>query len=108
MQQLQYDAEDDGRSEQLATPAEDAGRPGAARLWQNVLGQLQAVVTRPIYETYLRETVGARYDGDRIVVAAPSDFATEWLSMKLRPLIVETLGAIAGAPRNVAFEVIGA
>jgi len=90
------------------TVAGGAGTLAAPQLWQATLGQLQLQVTRPIFETYLRETAGVRFDGETLAVAAPSDFATEWLSIKLRPLILQTLSQIVGGPATVTFEVIGA
>jgi chromosomal replication initiator protein len=78
------------------------------QLWETALGELQLQVTRPNYDTWLRDTVGLRYDAGELVVGAPSDFATEWLSRKLRPLIAQTLTGIAGEPLPVNFEVLGA
>ncbi len=77
-------------------------------LWETALGELQLQVTRPNYDTWLRDTVGLRYDGETLVVGAPTDFATEWLNRKLRPLVAQTLTGIAGTPLPVAFEVLGA
>jgi chromosomal replication initiator protein len=52
--------------------------------------------------------VGLRFDESRIVVGAPSDFATEWLNMRLRPLIGKVLTTLTGQALDVAFEVLGA
>ncbi|MGI8554033.1 MAG: chromosomal replication initiator protein DnaA [Dehalococcoidia bacterium] len=83
-------------------------QPSAQQLWETALGELQLQVTRPNYETWLRDTVGVRYDGETLIVGAPTDFATAWLGSKLRPLIAKTLSGIAGAPLPVTFEVLGA
>lgn len=82
--------------------------PSAQQLWETALGELQLQVTRPNYDTWLRETVGVRYDDKTLVVGAPTDFATAWLGSKLRPLITKTLSGITGCPVPVAFEVLGA
>lgn len=74
-------------------------------LWETALGQLELQVTRPNYETWLKDTVGLQFDNGRFVVGAPSDFATEWLSTKLRPLIAKTLSGLAGRPVEVSFQV---
>jgi len=109
MQQLQHSEEGEppAASPLLHFPAQ-ADLPTAPALWQAVLGQLQLQVTRPIYETYLRETAGVRYGDGVLVVAAASDFATEWLAIKLRPVIRQTLAQICGGAVDVAFEVAGA
>jgi chromosomal replication initiator protein len=77
------------------------------QLWQTALGELQLQVTRPNYDTWLRDTIGLRYDGEELIVGAPTDFATEWLGRKLRPLIARTLSDISGCPLPVSFEVLG-
>ncbi len=79
-----------------------------AQMWQTVLGALQLQVTGPIFATYLRDTTGARFDGRKLTVAAPSDFVREQLAGKLRPLVVHTLTGVLGGPAEVDFEVAGA
>ncbi|MER3419761.1 MAG: chromosomal replication initiator protein DnaA [Chloroflexota bacterium] len=83
-------------------------RPSPAHIWQAVLGQLQLQVTGPIFATYLRDTVGAGFDGHTFTVVAPSDFVREQLAGKLRPLICHTLAGVTGTPVEVEFEVAGA
>ncbi len=110
MQQLQPIDDDEPMFAEVsrAPDAAASDRMTAPQLWQAVLGQLQLQVTRPIYETYLRDTTGVRFDGRTLAVAATSDFITEWLSIKLRPLILQTLSQIAGEPVDLTCEVLGA
>jgi chromosomal replication initiator protein len=75
-------------------------------LWEIALSQLQLQVTRPNYETWLKDTVGVRFDNGLFVVGAPNDFATEWLSTKLRPLIAKTLSGVIGRPVEVTFQLL--
>ena len=81
-------------------------RNGAHDLWQTALAQLQLQVTRPNYDTWLKDTVGLRYDNSLFEVGAPNDFATAWLSTKLRPLIAKTLSGIVGHPVDVSFRLL--
>jgi len=76
---------------------------GAHDLWQTALSQLQLQVTRPNYDTWLKDTVGVQLDDGHLVVGAPNDFATAWLSTKLRPLIAKILSGIVGRPVDVTF-----
>jgi chromosomal replication initiator protein len=76
-------------------------------VWETALGQLQLQVTRSNYDTWLRDTVGLRLDDCLFVVGAPSDFATEWLSSRLQPLITKTLAGILRTQVSVSFQVIG-
>ena len=78
----------------------------AAATWDTTLGQLEMAVTRANYETWLRDTVGLRQDEGRFIVGAHSDFATEWLGTRLRPLIAKTLAGVVGQPVDVDFEVL--
>ncbi len=80
----------------------------ASHVWETALGQLQLQVTRPNYNTWLRDTVGLRFDEGRFIVGAPSDFTTEWLSTRLRPLISKVLTALTGQAVEIGFEVLGA
>ncbi|MFN8556724.1 MAG: chromosomal replication initiator protein DnaA [Dehalococcoidia bacterium] len=92
----------------MVAGGESAQALDSTRIWQAVLGQLQLQVTGPIFSTYLRDTVGARYDGRTFTVAAPSDFVLEHLAGKLRPLLAHTLSGVTGAAVDLSFEVIGA
>ena len=77
-------------------------------LWETALGQLELQVTRPNFETWLRETVGLRIEHNRFVVGAPSDFAVVWLESRLNPLINRTVSQLLGESLPVSFEVLGA
>lgn len=78
----------------------------AAATWKATLGQLELLVTRANYDTWLRDTVGLRHDEGAFVVGAHTDFATEWLGTRLRPLIARTLARVLGHPIEVGFEVV--
>lgn len=77
-------------------------------LWETALGHLELQVTRPNYETWLRNTAGLEFDTDRFVVGVPSDFASEWLRSRLSGLIDRTVSQLAGTPVEVSFRVLGA
>ncbi len=78
----------------------------AAATWTATLGQLEMLVTRANFDTWLRDTVGLRHEDGRFVVGAQSDFATEWLTTRLRPVITKTLARVLGHGIDVAFEVV--
>jgi chromosomal replication initiator protein len=79
--------------------------PAASRVWHTALGQLQLQVTRPNYDTWLKDTVGLRTDNGSFIVGTPSDFVSEWLSAKMSPVISKTVTGILGRPVNVRFQV---
>jgi chromosomal replication initiator protein len=77
-------------------------------LWEAALGQLQLQVTRPNYETWLRDTAGLLLEDGCFTVSVPTDFVAEWLRDRLSDLIAKTLSGIVGQPLKVAFRVAGA
>jgi chromosomal replication initiator protein len=77
-----------------------------AAIWGATLGQLQLQVTRANYDTWLRDTVALRHDHDGFVIGAPNDFAREWLTMRLQPMISRTLARVLGHKVEVVFEVL--
>jgi chromosomal replication initiator protein len=76
-----------------------------ATTWIATLGQLEMLVTRANFDTWLRDTVGMRHEDGCFVVGVQSDFAREWLAARLRPLITRTLARVLGHPVEVSFEV---
>ena len=78
------------------------------QLWQAALGELQMLVAGPVYENFLKGTVGVRRQNGTLTVAAPSDFVLGWLDTKLRPLLTQTVQRIAGEPLSLRFTVSGA
>ena len=88
---------------ETTTAAVDA--TDARELWTAALGRLQTRVTRPSYETWLKETVGVRYaDGD-FIVGAPNPFVAEMLEQRMYSLISQTLEALVGREVEVRFAV---
>lgn len=77
-------------------------------IWETALGQLELQVTRPNFETWLRNTVGLELAGGRLIVGVPSDFAIEWLRSRLNGVVTRTVSQLIGEPVEVAFQVLGA
>ena len=76
-------------------------------LWQAVLGQLQMKVSRPIYETWLKDTSGVSYDDGVFVVNAPDTFVAEMLEHRLYELISQTLNGVVPTGADIRFHVAG-
>ncbi len=81
--------------------------PTAQRIWDVALGQLQIHVTRPNYDTWLKDTQGLRVEGTSFVVGVPTEFVKEWLSSRMRGLVAQTVGGILGQSMEVTFEIMG-
>ena len=80
----------------------------AQRTWEAALGRLQLQVTRPSYDTWLRDSVGLSIDAEALVVGVPTTFAAEWLGGRMRGLIETAVASVARTPLGVRFAVRGA
>lgn len=77
-------------------------------VWETALGQLELQVTRPNFETWLRNTTGLHLDNNELIVGVPTDFAIEWLRSRLTSTINRTVSQLLGDPASVSFQVLGA
>lgn len=77
-------------------------------LWETVLGQLELQVTRPNFETWLRNTAGLAQEAGTLTVGVPSDFCMEWLRTRMNAVIDRTVSQVAGHQITVTFQVLGA
>jgi len=82
------------------------GDPTAQRVWDAALGQLQIHVTRPNYDTWLKDTQGLRFGDGMFVVGVPTEFVKEWLATRMRGLVAQTVGGILGQPVEISFEIL--
>ena len=74
--------------------------------WKAVLGELQLQVTRPTYETWLKDTEGLSITDDLFTVGVPTPFAIEWLEKRMYQLIQKTAQKVTGHPLEVQFQVV--
>lgn len=77
-------------------------------VWETALGQLELHVTRPNFETWLRNTTGLRLEQATLTVGVPTDFAVEWLRSRLSVVVDRTISQLLGSPIAVDFQVLGA
>ena len=73
--------------------------------WRAVLGDLQLQVTRPTYETWLKDTEGLFFTDHLLTVEVPTPFAVEWLERRMYHLIQATAQKVTGHPIDVQFQV---
>ncbi len=80
-----------------------ADRP--RQIWDAALGQLQLHVTRPNFETWLKNTIGVAYRDGEFVVGAPNAFVAEMLEQRMYSLISRTLESVVKSEVEIRFEV---
>ena len=78
----------------------------ANQVWEAALGELQLQVTRPSYETWLRDTTALDYSEGRFVVGTPNAFVAEMLEQRMYSLISQVMERVAKSPVEVSFEVV--
>ena len=78
----------------------------ASKLWESVLKELAENISRPNYDTWLRETIGLSFQGSTLIVGTRSEFVNEWLDRRLKPLILKLLADAADEPVGVDFKTI--
>lgn len=72
-------------------------------LWNRVLEALEARVSKPSYETWLKSTKANDIKEDTMIIVAPNEFARDWLEGHYTELISETIEEITGTKLNVKF-----
>jgi len=77
----------------------------AQEIWQAALGELQLQVSKPNYDTWLKDTTGVGCHENIFVVGVPNVFIAEWLKNRLYSLIKRTLTGITGKSIDVQFAV---
>ena len=77
----------------------------AQRVWEAALGRLQLQVTRPSFDTWLKETTGLSMEDHHLVVGVPTIFTAEWLEKRMFQLIEKAVEAVARQPLEVSFQV---
>ena len=75
----------------------------AAEVWAAALSRLREQVTRPSFDTWLRDSRGAAIEGGALVVEVPAAFVAEWLQARMQGL-AETAVA-SSQPLAVVFRV---
>jgi chromosomal replication initiator protein len=75
----------------------------AQQIWDTALGELQLQVSKPNYNTWLKETRGISYQDDVFIIGVPNIFVAEWLADRLYSLITRTLSDTLSKAVNVQF-----
>jgi len=74
-------------------------------LWYSTLTSLEAEVTRPVFDTFLRGTSGYWASDDHLVVTTPNTFVVHFLEQRMYSTIKKTLEQAFSSPIEVSFAV---
>ncbi|RXJ02847.1 chromosomal replication initiator protein DnaA [Anaerobacillus alkaliphilus] len=70
-------------------------------LWDKALEAMEAKVSKPSFDTWLKATKAEIIQNDTITITAPNEFARDWLENRYIKFIAETLQDITGAELKV-------
>ena len=82
--------------------------PDARSLWDAVLADLQVRLPRPTFETWVKPTAGVAFQGDRLIVVAPTPFAVESLERRMFHALQSTLERVAGQDLQLQLQALEA
>lgn len=77
----------------------------ANQIWQAVLGQIQLQITRPSYDTWLKNTEGIALDDNKVfTVSVPNAFVKAQLEDRMYELLSDALESQIGHPIIIKFS----
>lgn len=72
-------------------------------LWTATLEKVEEKVSKPSFDTWLKNTKAEKLQEDTLIVSAPNEFARDWLEGRYTTLISEILFEITGASLKTKF-----
>jgi len=75
----------------------------ADQIWQAALGELQLQMTRPTFDTWLKNTRAISYEDGTLIIGVHNAYAKDWLDNRLMSIIKRTLVGIVGRTVEVRF-----
>ncbi|WP_112179020.1 MULTISPECIES: chromosomal replication initiator protein DnaA [Paraliobacillus] len=72
-------------------------------LWLSTLESIKEKVSKPSYDTWLKNTSADSITDDTLIVSAPNEFARDWLESRYTELISDALFDVTGAKLKTKF-----
>jgi chromosomal replication initiator protein len=80
-------------------------RQGGEELWNQVKQELQASLSKPTFETWIRPARCRQFSGGELLLEAPNSFAVNWLRRHYLERITQLASSLSGEPVRVSLEV---
>ncbi|UOQ49571.1 chromosomal replication initiator protein DnaA [Gracilibacillus caseinilyticus] len=74
-------------------------------LWSNTLELIKDKVSKPSYDTWLKNTSVDHLKDDTVIISAPNEFTRDWLESRYTSIIAEALYELTGAKLAVKFVI---
>ena len=75
----------------------------ADQIWRATLGDLQLQMTKPTFDTWLKNTGAISYEDGTLIVGVHNAYAKDWLENRLLPIVKRTLAGIVGRTVEAKF-----
>src|SRR5690625_2113547 len=72
-------------------------------LWIAALNKIEGKISKPSFDTWLKNTVAEKLEGDTLIVNVPNEFARDWLEGRYTKLIADILYDLTGAKLTAKF-----
>ena len=72
-------------------------------LWTATLEKIQEKISKPSFETWLKNTKAETIKESTLIIAAPNEFSRDWLEGQYTKLITDTLYEVTGAELSAKF-----
>src|SRR5690349_17685556 len=76
------------------------------QIWQAAQEELRFQLSKPSYETWLKNTSLVGQERNSFKIGVPTKLAKDWLEERYSAMIKETLSAIVSGDVNVSFEIV--
>ncbi|MGP4038971.1 chromosomal replication initiator protein DnaA [Gracilibacillus sp. D59] len=74
-------------------------------LWRNTLELIKDKVSKPSYDTWLKNTSVDQLKEDTVIISAPNEFTRDWLESRYTMIISDALYELTGAKLAVKFVI---
>lgn len=75
------------------------------RVWNSVLGEIELNISKPQFNTWIKNTYPISMDETEIVICVPSAFTRNWLENKFNLTILNSIQKITGSVKKVRYVV---
>ena len=72
-------------------------------IWSSTLAVIEAQLSKPSFETWLKATKPLAYYNNTLVVGVPNEFAKNWVESRYSSLLQETVNKVAGRDIQLKF-----
>ncbi len=79
-------------------------QPSVHEVWEQVLKALGSKLSRPSFESSIRQVRPRSLDGDRLELSVATEFARDWLKKKGLKPIEAAVEQVVGRPLKIGFE----